>query len=116
MTDEQAQNLADAIVLQAAQDYANALLNDDADIIKDCEKFFRSKWCLWLSKCDGNRIISQMKKSSIRFKEQAHVIIGLDPEERNGFICPFCGGEILVLQMGRYKHIRCRSCKSYYRF
>lgn len=66
--DDQWQQLANAIVEKAVQDYRNAIRGRGFDIkpfkktVAECEKFFKSDWCVMLTKADGNLILEQLKK------------------------------------------------------
>lgn len=69
MNDEGAHRLAQAIIVQAAQDYRRALRGHSvagilADTVKRrCEKFFFSDWFLQLTggKIDGRYIVDKIK-------------------------------------------------------
>ena len=62
--------LANAIIVQAAKDYAKALRrlkkfphDKDAQYVKqDCERFFRSGWFGVLSKVDPEFLIKELRK------------------------------------------------------
>ena len=64
------QNLANAIITQAARDYKYALkhLKDpykdsiEKRIIDECERFFRSDYFRVLTNLDGERLISMIKE------------------------------------------------------
>ena len=64
------ENLANAIITQAARDYKYALkhLKDpnkdsiEKHIIEECEKFFRSDYFKILTKLDGERLMSMIKE------------------------------------------------------
>lgn len=65
------QELANAIVLRAVDDYRNALDGKTYDenprhtpqwVMKECEKFFRSSWYRSLTKVDGEFLIEQLKR------------------------------------------------------
>lgn len=65
------QNLANAIVIQAADDYRNALDGKTYDrynhttperIIKECKRFFHSSWYRMLTKIDGDFLIEQLDR------------------------------------------------------
>ena len=62
-------NLANAIVVQAAKDYRNALDGKGISItkppeyvIKEVTKFFHSSWYRKLTKVDGDFIIEQLHR------------------------------------------------------
>lgn len=67
------QDLANAIVVQAANDYRNALRGvgyygkPPESIIKACERFFHSAWFRTLTKVDGEYLIEELKQE---YKEQ----------------------------------------------
>lgn len=62
------QDLANAIVLQAVEDYRNALDGIGYDgyppehLVKDLEKFFRSYYFQVLTKVDGKFLIEKLKE------------------------------------------------------
>ena len=53
------ENLANAIILQAAKDY---LLTDDEQQLQEIERFFRSGWFGVLSKVDPEFLIKELQK------------------------------------------------------
>ena len=63
------ENLANAIVVRAAEDYREALkalnLNrEDRDALamkKDCERFFQSAWFAVLTEVDGSWLMRKLK-------------------------------------------------------
>ena len=69
MNDEGARRLAQAIIVQAAQDYRRALRGFSvagtlADTVKRrCENFFFSDWFVWLTggRIDGRYIVDGIK-------------------------------------------------------
>lgn len=67
--------LANAIIEQAVSDYRDSLRGKRADkyvsvedMLKDCEKFFKSEWFSILTKIDGERL---MKKLQEEFKNES---------------------------------------------
>lgn len=61
-------NLANAIVVQAAKDYRNALNGETyyynstpKSVIKEVERFFHSPWYRMLTKVDGDYLIEQLQ-------------------------------------------------------
>lgn len=58
------ENLANAIVTQAAKDYEDALRNENAGRIKECERFFRSNWYRQLTTVDGEYLIERLRKKA----------------------------------------------------
>lgn len=60
--------LADNVVLKAVEDYRDALRGrvinhiEPADMIKDCETFFRSEWFSLLTAIDGETIIIKLRE------------------------------------------------------
>ena len=66
------QNLAEAIILSAVQDYRDALRDNGSrhgnhircnnHTIKECEKFFKSQWFTILSNADGEMIMNKIRK------------------------------------------------------
>ena len=66
------QDLANAIVLKAVEDYRNALdgksytcLKSPEDVIIEVEKFFRSRWFEKLTKVNSEYLIEQLKKEHL---------------------------------------------------
>ena len=53
------ENLANAIILQAAKDYR---LTDDEQQLQEIERFFRSGWFGVLSKVDPEYLIKKLRK------------------------------------------------------
>ena len=53
------ENLANAIILQAAKDYR---LTDDEQQLQEIERFFRSGWFGVLSKVDPELLIKELRK------------------------------------------------------
>ena len=67
--DEAYEHLAASIIIQAIEDYRNALngisINRHVNVGKDraeIEKFFRSEWFRFLSDLDGKTLIKQLKE------------------------------------------------------
>ena len=66
------ENLANAIVVQAAKDYLTALKklkkdpNDEQSVYTrdDCERFFRSPWYRGLTKVDGEYLMRKLRKEA----------------------------------------------------
>lgn len=54
--------LANAIVMQAVEDYYTALKDDDTDVKNECERFFRSEWFSFLTDVDGEIIIREVQR------------------------------------------------------
>ena len=62
--------LANAIIVQAAKDYAKALRRlkkfphdkDAESVRKDCERFFRSGWFQTLTSLDGEMLIEKLHR------------------------------------------------------
>lgn len=71
---EQYENLANAIIVQAVRDYRAALRklrrgrrNSLAERNKlECENFFRSKWFEILTAVDGEELIQQLNREGVR--------------------------------------------------
>jgi len=68
-------DLRDAIIIRAVQDYENALIScrtsrrmhlaesqTDKTMISDCEKFFRGSWMMELSNVNGEFLIEKVRK------------------------------------------------------
>ena len=62
------QGLYDAIVIQAANDYRKALVgvgygsHSPEDVVRECERFFRSKYFSMLTKVSGEYLIEKIRK------------------------------------------------------
>ena len=68
-------SLANAIIEQAVSDYRDSLKGKRADtyvsvedMLKDCERFFKSKWFDTLTKIDGKEL---MKKLQEEYKRES---------------------------------------------
>ena len=74
---DQWQQLADAIVEKAVNDYVRALAgngyrNKSAAVAKaECERFFRSDWFTTLSPLDGETIIQKLSTVCVQRQEGA---------------------------------------------
>lgn len=62
------EDLANAVVLRAVEDYRLALLGENIDrdtpvkvTVRECEKFFRSEYFSILTNLDGEAIIEKIK-------------------------------------------------------
>ena len=66
-TDEQLQIVANAIIVQAADDYRNALRGKGCDgktpnrVKRECERFFRSDYFTILTKVSGEYLIDKLR-------------------------------------------------------
>ena len=62
------EDIANAIVLQAVTDYKNALVGisynrkSAEDVVRECEKFFRSNYFCLLTKVPGEYLIEKLRK------------------------------------------------------
>lgn len=62
------QNLAQAIIVKAADDYRSALRGDGygnysaSQVKAECERFFRSAWFEVLTKIDGEVLIEKLQQ------------------------------------------------------
>ncbi len=61
MIEEQYNELANAIVLQAVEDYREALWLRDTRTISECERFFKSKWFIFLTNVKGEFLIEKLR-------------------------------------------------------
>lgn len=72
---DQWQQLADAVIEKAVEDYCNALAgmgycNKPASVVKaECERFFRSKWFTTLSPLDGETVIHRLSTGCVQRQE-----------------------------------------------
>lgn len=84
------QNLANAVVLQAVDDYRRALRDkpcyghygSSEEMIRDCEKFFNSNYFQLLTKCDGEYLIYKLKEE---YKNESKSRAGNKRPPRNDF-------------------------------
>lgn len=94
------ENLANAIVVQAANDYRAALRNQytDADIppesvLSEVERFFHSAWYELLTKQDPDRLISLLKKEyndGLLLIAEGNKALGEEIGKEYAFVCPLC--------------------------
>ena len=56
------EELANAIVLQAVEDYRTALMAGEENKAKACENFFRSEYYMILTNVNGENLIKQIRK------------------------------------------------------
>lgn len=56
------QNLANAIICVAADDYRLAMRKRDTYLLHDLEKFFYSDWYGMLTTLDPNKLLSKLRK------------------------------------------------------
>lgn len=72
---DQWQQLADAIVEKAVNDYISALAGNGlggkpaATIKAECERFFRSEWFTTLSPLDGETVIQKLSTTCVQCEE-----------------------------------------------
>ena len=67
------QMLANAIIIQAADDYRvalrrlklNRMSREYLQVKEDCERFFQSEWFEVLSNVDGNMIMNRIQKEEL---------------------------------------------------
>ncbi len=70
--DKRLENLANAIIMQAARDYAAAYMGEYVNgqkpeiVIRECEKFFRSKWFERLTNIDGSWLMMKLKVAELQ--------------------------------------------------
>lgn len=78
------QDLANAIIIQAVDDYRKALngisYNSHApeEIVKEIEKFFRSEYYLALTKVNGEYLIQQIRKEELGEEIYESIVSTLD--------------------------------------
>ena len=62
------ENLANAIIIQAAKDYRHALKvpgkPGNVKKIEECERFFRSQWLRLLTAIDGEALVEELRKEA----------------------------------------------------
>ena len=58
-------NLANAIILQAVKDYR---LNDDERELASIERFFRSGWFGVLTRIDPEMLIAKLREEKVRYE------------------------------------------------
>ena len=67
------ENLANAIIIQAAKDYraaSKALKKPSGGMaalktVRECERFFRSDWFRSLTSVDGRAVLEQLRKEAL---------------------------------------------------
>ena len=62
MNSKAADNLSNAIILSAVDDYRKALAGKEPGwVISDCERFFLSEWFSILTNLDGKTLLDKLK-------------------------------------------------------
>jgi len=121
--DKAYKQLAHAIVFQAVRDYRDAILYNDLELVKSCERFFKSEWCLFLAQLNGEHLAEKLRTETLRFKDQACKIFDekqarndTEPTEK-AFKCPTCRewcdvtfGYISKRARSKGYFAKCRSC------
>ena len=94
------EELANAVVRQAAEDWREAVhtllhppgrpgavrnrqIREAADMLRDCERFFRSRWIRILTGEDGTKILEQLRREMIAHmdaREYLGLAVRLDVE------------------------------------
>ena len=127
MTDSGAQALANAIVLQAVEDYINALIQDDELKKSEVKSFLddRNQWFYWLSNGMDGKIVMRMAENRVR--KFINACLQHQPEygneeeaEEAAFQCPCCRGKVEIRFGGkpqgrgkaitRYYNYLCEGC------
>ena len=124
------QNLANAIVQQAARDYAQAIVDNDEGMTSSCERFFSGGWCTQLTSLDGVLIMHQVRKGAEEYKALMGKV-KMDTQWKKAFTafkCPICGANVRgrvvkgVNKFGRHRRIvqyfnqlKCSFCDLKYR-
>ena len=121
--DEIYRNLSSAIVLRAVQDYREAVLTEDSKMMRDCERFFRSKYCTILARLNCDDLAEKIKSETLAFKDLAFAEFD-EREDRHetqkcldAFKCPTCADNVEVTYEYYSKKSKtfgytavCRSC------
>lgn len=105
-------NFANAIVLQAVEDFKYAVLEDNRGRQIEIRKFFKSPWCDFLTKMDCTHLADRLKEDTIEFMRLTSVNLnhsrckGMNKDKWNAmpdeekeqfkdvFRCPTCGGAV----------------------
>lgn len=62
------ENLAHAIIVQAAKDYRKARRVDDRSVKRECVRFFRSKWFMDLTNISGAYLLQRLQKEANKYE------------------------------------------------
>lgn len=88
-------NLANAIVAQAAHDYAQAVVDADEHAQKHFLHFFHSEWFKTLTSADPDYLLANVKRGGEEFKAEAEAYLERwateIPKPVDAFKCPLCG-------------------------
>lgn len=105
-------NLANAIVLQAVDDFKYAVLDDDRRTQMAIRRFFKSGWCDFLTKMDCTHLADRLKDDTLEFMRLTNINLnqprckGMNKDKWNAmpdeekeqfqdvFRCPTCGGKV----------------------
>lgn len=120
------EDLANAIVAQAARDFAQAIVNNDEAEMKSLISFFASKWYQMLTNANPEYILRKMREGAERFKfmadcafEDLHKLVD---RPRYMFVCPICGGNVKLRSTSKisttfpyyqyfYNRLKCTTCE-----
>lgn len=58
------ENLANAIIIQAAEDYRRALESDNRGTLREIERFFRSDWFIVLTDLNPELLLKRLKQEA----------------------------------------------------
>ena len=110
------QNLANAIVARAAQDYAQAIVDQDMGAISSCERFFKGGWCSELTLLDGVLIMTRIARGAEEFVRLAEKSLSTDSFEKpfKAFECPICGERVKGRMTRKITHIGTTKKEAFY--
>ena len=105
--------LAEAIVAQAAEDYARALRGEyirgrtPKGMLSEVKKFFFSPWYALLTDADPHYIVEQLHKEyadECRFLEEARRHKGNELFKKYYFECPLCHNPKAYVRIGKRRN------------
>ena len=62
------ENLANAIIVQAAKDYRKARKYDNRSVKRECVRFFRSQWFMELTNFSGTELLQRLQKEANNYE------------------------------------------------
>ncbi len=105
--------LAEAIIAQAAEDYARALRGEfirgrkPERMLAEVRRFFFSDWYALMTNVDPHYLVEQLEKNyanECRFLEEARRHKGNELYQKYYFECPVCHNPVAYVRIGKRRN------------